>query len=135
MVRSPAASVVAASTLGLVVLLLTDAVWAGTAFAIVSLCLPVLLLLLADTRRGSRRLLWAGVVVTVLLLAGGFLGIVVLSGPRSTDPPAAALMVQVCVMTVAPLIALGVLYALDFSRFQPSRDDLERLRSIGRDDG
>lgn len=133
MTRSLAVPIVAVAIVGLTVLLFVGTERAESWFALGAVCLPALLLLLAEPGRGRPRLLVIAAVSAVVFLGGGFVALTVLSGTRSTDPSAAALLVQVLVMTLAPLVFLGVLYALDFARFTPADEDLERLRALDAD--
>jgi len=138
MVTPLAPRVVAAATALAILGLLLPGRWGETLFALIAIALPALMLLLGEPRRGRARRLVAAVLVSSVLLVGGFLALLRLAG---ADPVGVwvlglplALAIQIVIMTLGPLLVIGVLYALDFERFRPRPRDLERIRSLA-DDG
>jgi hypothetical protein len=112
---------------------LIDSGLGEAAFVAGTVLLPAALLWMVGAggpRRRSGR--WAALAV-VVLLGSGFALLLAFRGRGSSaswwfDLPA-PLAIQIA-MALVPLIVLGFLFARRFDRFRPSRDALEKIRSL-----
>lgn len=135
--RSPGPPAVAAVTLLLLLALLLPSGWAGPSFTLLVGSTPAVLLLLA-LRRRAKGWLAASIALTAGLVGGGFL---LLLAMRNGNPVERwlvglplAMGIQVWLLAVIPLVLLGGLYGLGFSRWSPSPDELDRLKVLTRED-
>lgn len=128
------AAIVAAAVLGLIV---PGRGWEAL-YALAAVALPGALLLFGEPGRGPRRRLVAAAVTTLVLLTGGLTSLMWLAGSEATDlwllGLPVGLAIQIWGMCLAPLLIVGLLFALDFERFTPAARDLERIRSLADDD-
>ena len=107
-------------------------------FALAAMALPAALLLVGDPGRGSSGRLVAASLAALVPLVGGM---ALLMGIAGGDPTRfwllglpLGLAIQIWLMTLVPLLVIGLLFALDFDRFRPTAEDVERIRSLADDD-
>jgi hypothetical protein len=83
------------------------------------------LLALGAARRGKLELLAAPLVIISLILAGCFAAMLALPGRGAT-------VIMLIGLWLVPLLLVSFLYAWHFRRFGLRKDDLRRIREIGR---
>jgi hypothetical protein len=94
---------------------------------------PVALIALGAARQGGLNGIGAPLAALWLLLAGGLAAILILpgGGPDVAGLPLATAL-MIFVLIPVPLLGLGLLYAVSFSRHGLREEDLERMRAMRR---
>ena len=92
---------------------------------------PVALIALGAARQGRLGSLALPLALLWLLLAGGLAAVLALpaGGPDVAGLPLATAL-MIFVLVPVPLLGLGLLYALSFSRLGVREEDLERMRRL-----
>ncbi len=92
---------------------------------------PVALIALGAIQRGRLGGLWIPLGALWVLLAGGLAAVLALpaGGPDVAGLPLATAL-MIFVLVPIPLLGLGLLYAVSFSRHGLREEDLERVRRL-----
>jgi len=106
-------------------------------FATLAAGFPVALVGLAAGRRRGGALLGRWLLGLLVILEGSSVAVLLLRGQVADGPwiaglPVAA-VIQLVGLWLAPLVLVGLVYALTFDRYELRDEDLARLDRLGRD--